>query len=90
MIGGATLAVLAVMCRARFRTVLILGFVWVLLFFMGTELPDLTRNQLHEAASGSNKVMSIEIRQRGDGSSQCTLGRGNGDLFGPSLWVLSP
>ena len=61
MIGGAILPVLAIMCRARFRTVAILGLAGVVLVFMGSELPDLTVDQLQDVASGNNRALSIEI-----------------------------
>ena len=61
MIGGAILPVLAIMCRARFRTAVVLGLAGVILGFMGSQLPDLTVDQFREVASGSNRALSIEM-----------------------------
>ena len=61
MIGSAILPVLAIMCRARFRTVAVLGLAGVVLVLMGSQLPDVTVDQLHEVASGSNSALSMEI-----------------------------
>ena len=74
MIGGATIPILAVMFRARFRTVVVLGFVVVLLAFMGSELPDLTVDQLPVVASGSKGALSLEIGRALSGVLNGSLG----------------